>query len=347
MHARIRSFTVAAAQTATLVVAMSGPGYAADPPPPAAHDKAAPVMGEGAHRYRWTNGWLKLPPGFVIGPMHGDVVIDAKDRVYFSTETPNPIIVADAQGTVLRAIGQGVAVRVHGMRLAKEGGKEVLWTADVATHEVCKLSLDGQKLQTLPFPDAVKAYTKRDDYIPTALDVADNGDIYVADGYGRYYVHQFRADGSYVRSWNGSEGGGRFQEPHGIGIDRRGPEPRVVVADRRNHRLQRFTLDGKFVDVIRGDLRLPSKVVQKGDDLLVVDLEGRVTLFDKDFKVVAQLGDNTDPATRGRYNVPSEAWQPGIFVAPHGAAWDSHGNLFVSEWNSTGRFDRLDRLARK
>jgi len=38
--------------------------------------------------------------------------------------------------------------------------------------------------------------------------------------------------------------------PHGIWVDTRAETPVLVVADRSNHRLQRFTLDGKHIDFI-------------------------------------------------------------------------------------------------
>lgn len=148
-----------------------------------------------------------------------------------------------------------------------------------------------------------------------------------------------------MQSWNGREGAaGAFIEPHGVGIDARGAEPRVVVADRGNHRLQLFTLDGKYVDVVTEDLRRPSKVVTNGKDLMIVDLQGRVTIFDVAYKVVAQLGDNSVPELRGTFPVPPAKWKAGEFISPHGAAWDSHGNLYVEDWNQWGRVTKLRRV---
>ena len=47
-----------------------------------------------------------------------------------------------------------------------------------------------------------------------------------------------------------------MKEPHGIWVDTRGAVPNLAVADRRNNRLQRFTLDGKHIDFVEG-FRLP------------------------------------------------------------------------------------------
>lgn len=308
--------------------------------------KEAPVLvGQGAHTYRWQKNWLQLPPGMTVGQTHGDVVVDAQGRIIFSTDTNNAIVVADARGRVLKVWGHNLGGGSHGLRLAKEGKTEVLWIASLKRHAAIKFSLEGQELLSIPFPSANGMYQKEDDYKPTALDVAPNGDIYVVDGYGKGWLHRFSADGKWVSSWNGSEGAaGAFKEPHGVGLDLRGPEPRVVVADRRNHRLQLFTLEGKFVSAVTEDLRLPSKVVTQGDSLLVVDLQGRVTIFDKNYKVIAQLGDNENPDLRGKYDVAPDLWKDGQFTSPHGAAWDKQGNLYVQDWNAHGRMSKLVRV---
>jgi len=316
------------------------PAYAADANP-------ALKMGQGRHTYEWVAGWLKLPPGMNVGQTHGDVVVDAQDRIYFSVDTGNAIFEADSEGHIARVFGQALGAGLHGLRLVKEpDGREVIWIAHINRHEVLKISLQGDVLMTLPFPDQNGMYKEAKEYVPTALDVAPNGDVYVVDGYGRFWLHRFNAKGEYVQSWNGTDGAGAFREPHGVGLDLRGKEPRVVVADRRNHRLQLFTLDGKYVSKVEKDLRLPSKVVTQGKDLMVVDLDGRVTVFDESYEVIAQLGDNLNLELRGKYNVAPSDWKDGEFIAPHGAAWDSKGNLYVADWNAFGRISKLARIAK-
>ena len=57
----------------------------------------------------------------------------------------------------------------------------------------------------------------------------------------------------YIRTFGGSGSEpGKLAEPHGIWVDTRGAAPVLVVADRRNNRLQRFTLDGKHIDFVAG-----------------------------------------------------------------------------------------------
>ncbi len=328
--------------TATLALGLfltAGTAQAKDPPI---------IMGAGSHTYEWVPGWIKLPPGMNIGKTHGDVVIDAKDRIFFATDSTNTLYQVDVDGRVQKVFGYAFEAGAHGLRLVKDGDREVIWITHLGRHEVIKISLEGDELMTIPFPNKNNMYKEAKEFLPTAVDVAPNGDVYVVDGYGKNWLHRFSRTGMHVQSWNGSEGAaGPLKQPHGVGIDLRNAEPRVVVADRQNHRLQLFTLDGKYIDKVEEELRLPSKVVFRGDDMMIIDLKGRVTIFDKQNKVITQLGDNADPALRGNYNVSPDKWKDGQFTSPHGGAWDSKGNLYVEDWNSFGRISKLKRVKAK
>jgi hypothetical protein len=65
----------------------------------------------------------------------------------------------------------------------------------------------------------------------------------------------------------------------------------LVVANRRNNRLQRFTLDGRHVDFIQG-LRLICHFYEYKGDVAAPDPDGRVTLMDKDSQIIGELGDS-------------------------------------------------------
>jgi len=67
-----------------------------------------------------------------------------------------------------------------------------------------------------------------------------------------------------------------------------------------------------------------------------------VTVFDGSNRPVAHLGDNPDRKHWANYRVPVSQWQEGVFNAPHGIAFDKNGNLFVMDWNASGRISRLD-----
>ncbi|MEI9898724.1 MAG: hypothetical protein WDN28_33925 [Chthoniobacter sp.] len=95
--------------------------------------------------------------------------------------------------------------------------------------------------------------------------------------------------------------------------------------------------------MIISDLRLPAAVAVQGDLAVIGELKGRVTVIDKAGKIVTQIGDNTTTEEQGTNKVEPDKWRPGIVTAPHGVAFDAHGDIFVSEYNIYGRLHRFNR----
>ncbi len=126
-----------------------------------------------------------------------------------------------------------------------------------------------------------------------------------------------------------------------MAIDARSGTPHLLVCDRENRRLQRFDLDGNHVDVAATDLRRPCSVSFHGDQVAVAELEGRVTILDANFKVVTHLGDNPQRGQWANNGVPPEQWVEGVFTAPHAVCFDERGNLYVMDWNASGRISKL------
>ncbi|HAV63177.1 MAG TPA: hypothetical protein DCY13_12525, partial [Verrucomicrobiales bacterium] len=107
--------------------------------------------------------------------------------------------------------------------------------------------------------------------------------------------------------------------------------------------LQWFTLEGRHLKTLEGFI-LPANLDQRGDVLLVPDLSARVTLLDRNDKVIVHLGE--DPAWREavlkdgmklRRSETGEGWVSGKFLHPHDACFDANGNILVAEWVHTGR----------
>ena len=61
-------------------------------------------------------------------------------------------------------------------------------------------------------------------------------------------------------------------------------------------------------------------------------------------KVVAVVGDNPDRKEWASNPVPRENWHAAIFTAPHGCAWGANGDLYVQDWNKTGRLTKMERV---
>jgi hypothetical protein len=308
------------------------------------------VLGAGRHTYEVVADWPKRPDNKPWGDTH--MVQEVEDgRIFICHNGPESVHVYDAEGKFITSWGDDQKGAAHGMDLRKEGSEEFLYFAPTGQHRVLKTNLKGEKVFELGAPkEATNAkgepcYPNPDKFVPTFIAFApgDNGDFYVADGYGSNYVHRYSADGKYKSTFGGTgSGDGELKCPHGIWCDTRdASNPLILVADRSNVRLQWFTLDGKYVKQVRDELRHPCHFDQREGDILIPDLHGRVTIFDKDNKLVTHLGDNPDPQKRGKHDVKQADLVPGQFVTPHGAIWDRAGNIYVAEWLPYGRVTKL------
>ena len=302
-----------------------------------------PILGEGFHRYAWTPQWPAWSDEAPRGATHGDIAIDSAGLIYLTCETAPSIRVHRDDGDLVRVLGDDLGAGLHGLDIAWDNGREVLYAVHTARAEILKMTLDGEVLWSRG-PAAESSSTP---FRPTGVVVAPGGRVYVADGYGPSLIFELNGeDGSLVRVFGGiGTDPGRFRVCHGLCVDHRTTPPTLVVADRENGRLQRMSLDGDFLEVIAdGILQRPGKVVQRGDYLLVPDLGGRVTILDEAGDLVCHLGDNPDPKLRGTDQVDREAWTDGLFLSPHSAMWDAAGNLYVMDWNRHGRITRLARV---
>ena len=313
-------------------------------------DSNSVVVGTAAHTYEVDPAWPKHPADKPWGDTH--MVQEVADgRIFICHNGPDSVHVYDPDGNFIESWGNEMKGHAHGMDLRKEGNEEFLYFAPTGLHKVIKTNLKGEKVFELGYPKDAKnakgepCYVDEKKFVPTFIAFApgDNGDFYVTDGYGSNYVHRYNIKGEYISTFGGTgSGDGQLKCPHGIWCDTRDPaNPTILVADRSNVRLQWFTMDGKYIKQVRDELRHPCHFDQQGGDLLIPDLHGRVTIFDKDNKLVTHLGDNSDPAKRGNHGVKSEQNLPGQFVTPHGAIWDRAGNIFVTEWLPYGRVTKL------
>ena len=314
---------------------------------PLPQDAKAPeplYLGTGAHRYRWVDRWGELPGEVPLGSTHGCVLTDSKGRVYINTETESAVQVFAPDGTRIASWGKELAGGLHGMCMTHSGGEERLWLAHSGRGEVLEVTLEGKVLRTLGWPEASGHYQKAAEYKPTSVALRPGGGVFVADGYGKSWIHLYDEAGKYKCSFGGpGTEPGKLQTPHGILIDARGKEPVLLVADRQNGRLQTFDMDGRFLKVVAEGLKLPCHMALHGDTLLVPELAGGIVLLDKEHKLIARLGENSEPARRGNFGVPREHWVRGEFTAPHCAGFDADGNIYVLDWNVLGRVTKLER----
>ena len=70
----------------------------------------------------------------------------------------------------------------------------------------------------------------------------------------------------------------------------------------------------------------------------------RVTLIDKQNRVIEQLGEAGIDSWKELRGGPRENFPVGKFVCPHSACFDHEGNIFVVEWVEVGRVTKLRRV---
>lgn len=285
-------------------------------------------VGSGNYRYELVENWAKLPDGWVFTQVAA-VAVDENDRVYVFNRSEHPIIVFDKDGNFIEAWGEGHFASAHGMCFAADGS---LWLADNVDHTVKHFSRNGEHIRTLgtlnvPGADG-EPFNK-----PTDTSVAANGDLYVSDGYGNFRVHVYTGAGDYKFSWGqvGLPGvwDGDFNLPHNIWVH----GDRVYVADRENHRVQLFDLQGNHVETWT-DFIQPTDIYidPRHDEIVyVAELRNRVTICDRNGVVLSRWG-----------RFPTK--DVGMFYAAHGIWTDSEQSVYIGEVLEGQRIQKFRRL---
>ncbi|HXU89541.1 MAG TPA: peptidyl-alpha-hydroxyglycine alpha-amidating lyase family protein [Methylomirabilota bacterium] len=297
--------------------------------------------------YKPVETWGALPDGMSFVEATS-VAVASNDDVYVFNRGKHPVIVFDRAGRFKRTWGEGLFRRAHGITVGPDG---TLWLTDDLHHTIRQFTLDGKCLLTIGDPDTPSTLQGGKPFNrPTHVAISPKtGDVYISDGYGNSRVHKYDPKGRHLMSW-GEPGTdpGCFNLPHNIATDAAGL---VYVADRENHRVQIFDANGKYLaqwnnlhrpcglaaDARLGDIffvgELPSHLPVNED---VPNLGARVSILSIKGQLLGRIGG----AFAGE--------KPGEFVAPHGCAVDSHGDLYVAEvsWTAKGSHEQPPREIR-
>jgi hypothetical protein len=337
------------AASAAGVVAAVGPAiHAADKT-----DKKLPILGSGDHTYEVHHNWGQLPDHITWGDTHG-VCVDQEGQIYVkhlsgASEPMDAIVVFDPQGRFVRSFGKEYHGGGHGIDVRRDGGEQFLYLSDIKNRQVVKTTLKGEQVWKLDYPQEPDVYKSENQYRPTNVAFAPDGGFYIGDGYGSHYIHQYDKDARWVRTWGGAgTEPGKMRTPHGLWLDDRpGRKPSLAVCDRANARLQYFDLEGNHLSFVEG-MSFPADIDIQGEVMLVPDLQARVTLLDKENKVIDHLGYDaawTENVMKNGLRGKADQWEAGRFVHPHDACFDKDGNIFVVEWVPIGRVSWLKRVS--
>jgi DNA-binding beta-propeller fold protein YncE len=297
------------------------------------------VLGSGEHRYRVVENWARLPEGWAFKDVAA-VACDRQDQVYVFNRGEHPMMVFDREGKFLRSWGEGQYPRAHGLHIDAEGN---LYLTDDGGHFVRKCTPEGKVLLELGVPGQPAPFMSgRPFHRCTHTALSPQGEIYVSDGYGNARVHKYSPDGKLLFSW-GEPGTdpGQFNVAHNIATDAEGW---VYVADRENHRVQVFDGKGRYETQWNnlhrpcglyccGGARPQFVIGELGPGMNInreyPNLGPRLSIVDAEGRLVARLGGEDGPGP-----------ESGRFIAPHGLAVDSRGDIYVGEVSYT-EFPRL------
>ena len=167
---------------------------------------------------------------------------------------------------------------------------------------------------------------------PTDVAIGPDGEYFITEyGVDAERLHVFDAKQAFARQW-GSHGDQAGQFARAMSLTR--VDDRLYVADTANHRVQCFSLDGKFQHMIGalgsqpGQLKFPHDIARAPDNSLVICEYGnnRLSRFACDGKLIGTFG------VAGR--------QYGQFNTPRGVSVSPQGVVFVADTDN----DRIQRL---
>lgn len=304
--------------------------------------------GNGEWTYQVVSNWGQLPAGTTFGGTHGGIATDKAGLLYVSTQSATGVLVYDRDGKLVKTIAHEFP-EIHSLTYAVENGQEYFYvTVQKGTPEqnwlFVKMKTDGTVVQKITAPSEAGFHTPNE-WRLTAAVPGPGGSIYIANGYGDSRIFKFDQAGNYQAAFSGKgTADGLCNCSHGMGVDTRYGQPMLLVCDRENRRLSHYDFDGKFVSNVTFHMRRPCQVSFWGDYVIVSELEGRVTVLDKDNVPVAFLGDNPHQDQWANYKLSPSDIAPVNFSAAHGCHIDQDANIYVSDWNQSGRITKLVRV---
>ncbi|MFH6604551.1 6-bladed beta-propeller [Maribacter algicola] len=301
------------------------------------------IVGHGEFKYRVDKEWgVQDPSKIPVNDCH-EMAMDHKGRIFMTTTgaNNNNVLIYDKSGKVLDSWGTEFP-GAHGLTITGEGSDQSLFITDPETHKVTKTTLDGRVLMTLERPKEVSGYEKDDQFLPTETAIMPNGDIYVADGYGKNFIIHYNSKGEYLNHFGGTgDQDDKFNCCHGITLDTRDKTNQtLLITSRASQEFKRFSLDGKHLEtislpgcsicrpVIRGENLYFAVIVTKTWD----SYDGMLAVLDKDNNVISFPGGSI-PEYKGGVLVAPQ-YDGKTFKNPHDVFVDNDENLYIPQWAS-------------
>jgi sugar lactone lactonase YvrE len=274
---------------------------------------------------------LPLPPDMHYASVAA-VAINSAGHIFVFQRAPVPLIEFDGKGNFIRAFGEGLAARPHGMRIDSQDN---IWITDVLDNTVMKLNPQGQIVMTLgkrgPAGEWNEAEGSRLFNQPVDVAFGANGDVFVAQGHGGPDPRVFRFDknGRLITQWSGKvEGSGAFTFPHTIALD---PQGDVYIGDRMAKQILVFDPNGRYKRTIHNDNLVCGFYVGKDRQLYMTSgFDGQIEKLDWDGHILGVTGGGPGKGV-------------GQYGEAHYMAMDSDGSLYIADTQN----NRVQKLVKK
>lgn len=327
-------------------------------------------MGKGKFRYRFNHEWLKFDTlqyswipnradvqGLAEDPDTGRLFVTFAETSKGKSPKDCAVLVFDADGKFERRFAPEAHRGGHGIRFLKIGNDNFVFVTSVESCEVYKyIAETGELLTTFKRPK--KSDYPGEKFKPTNAVPLPDGRLVVTDGYGMSRVLLYGVDGSFISYFDGSKSGiGALNQPHGITAY---GESSILIADRKNLRFVQASIDGRQQTVVKStEFAFPCNIHQSSDGemFVVPELWHSVAVCDRNFKVLARLGDGKKKHQCGKVKADSStefhnglvdgsirelAILPEFFLYPHDAIFTFRhsgkaNNILVCEWNEFRR----------
>ena len=222
------------------------------------------------------------------------VAVDDEHRIWCFNRGNVPLVRFGPDGRYIESKwdGKGEFVKPHSIRFDDKG---YVWLVDVGAHCIHKCRPCGERVFVL-LPGRRVVHTPPNG--PVLPSPAQSGEpfnmptnvavhptlnrVYVSDGYSNSRIHIYnKNNGTYLKSFGKSgTGSGEFFLPHDLCL----VDEKVLVADRENHRVQLFDMEGNY---------LSQWSIYRPCGISIGTFRGFSALF------VCQLGPTHVPGTRG------------------------------------------------
>lgn len=284
-----------------------------------------------------------------MGYTHGEVAVTKDGNILVSTEVQGSgLLLFSPDGELIRAIANAPS-DFHGFIVREEEGVEYIYGTRRYGQSIIKMTLSGQRVMEVIATRIPAEFYNKDprwnEINLTGIAVANNGEIFVVDGYGMDYIHKFNAEGKYLETFAGKNEPYSFANCHKIFIDPRYSPERLMCTDRYHKRIVHMKMDGSIIGDYANELRRPSAVAFWQDYAAIAEISGRVSLIDKAGELVGVLSLNDVESEINTHQTPPEKWRKDTVTSPHGIIFDAEGNLYVTEWNLYGRVLKFSREA--